>query len=979
MAEAEDPLTDPATTDDDAPKAAAPKSTIQVQSKLKSASLHVSRQSMLEYMNQRDWWRQGQWNIWYTTALWLIFVALMYLRSRAEDSFLVKEGLMKHLGDIRAHPSISHVVMTNRGEGATKCTCSCKSTLNGMPTDACDTDAGSEVLHFKGLLPVAAQGNLSSNACSDMPNPLALFATHEMGTNSIAWNCVQWAYYSGDVGSQGCAAEVITANASCTSGCQDLFAEDPQAMRWRCPATCGYCGERSEEERDSMTEIQLDTIAEPDDAWLWVEHGLLPDIWSSLIAPQVGLPAMPVIGRNAVIGGLRARQVRSSTVADCQVDAGLRTFYQPSCRSADPATDAYGPAGDYSFSPRDAEAKDGVYEALFDTERSGTDAFELAKYLRRNKWLDRSTKSFQMDALLLNAEANLYGLLNVQWTFNADGGVQQSIRVGCFQALAGEMSFMDFLPELAWLALIGYILYQELGDLVCSARHCRCGEYFSSWWNIVDWVSIGLGFVLAWFYFIISRFTISLTEDVVALPRAPLAANLDIAAYRQQWSDVIDSAAYIYWLREWLGLSLFWYTSVITLRFMKGFQGQSKLALMQITLTNAFDDIIHFFITMFVMFVNFVLGGRLLFGSEVKDWTRFDRSVSASLRLMLGNLDFQEMYEVAPITATIWFWLFLISVFCVLMNLLVAIVIDHFSNIRAHVGQTTSILTDSIRGWNDWKWRLEWRYDKIVDRDFLDALSDPYADLIEGLLDNIKASDEMQAASRASCLGLRLERRDREDQCAEALEGPGTEDVTAMELRQMGADPTTAEHLIEECDLVNRQDRGVRYQSKLQQVRFFVKLLRRHRQELTLHCEEIEHGALEDYDALHGSMDRLEASLDEAMQNFMYLKDLQVDSLALVPPKLEFQGTSFRDIYIARLGDQPSRTLKGPGVLPPAILEESDGALRQAALADGFPAQVAAIGDNNAADNGAAPANPALADRAGNIPALTEGFDDGAQ
>ena len=94
-----------------------------------------------------------------------------------------------------------------------------------------------------------------------------------------------------------------------------------------------------------------------------------------------------------------------------------------------------------------------------------------------------------------------------------------------------------------------------------------------------------------------------------------------------------------------------------------------------------------------------------------------------------------------------------------------------------------------------------------------------------------------------------------------------------------------------------------------------MKLLRRHRQELTLHCEEyiyiyiyiciyvyvyvcvctyiyiyllilyiyiyiyiyidklhreeIEHGALEDYDALHGSMDRLEQSLDEAMQNFI--------------------------------------------------------------------------------------------------------------
>ena len=43
---------------------------------------------------------------------------------------------------------------------------------------------------------------MTKNDSQDMPNPLALFATHEMGTNSIAWNCAQWAYYSGDVGSQ---------------------------------------------------------------------------------------------------------------------------------------------------------------------------------------------------------------------------------------------------------------------------------------------------------------------------------------------------------------------------------------------------------------------------------------------------------------------------------------------------------------------------------------------------------------------------------------------------------------------------------------------------------------------------------------------------------------------------------------------------------------------------------------------------------
>jgi len=126
-----------------------------------------------------------------------------------------------------------------------------------------------------------------------------------------------------------------------------------------------------------------------------------------------------------------------------------------------------------------------------------------------------------------------------------------------------------------------------------------------------------------------------------------------------------------------------------------------------------------------------------------------------------------------------------------------------------------------------------------------------------------------------------------EDMSAEGLaaEGhPGAMNTYSLELREMGCDAMTAEHLLEVCSSFVEREKKVQSQSQLQQIRQFVKVLRSHRAELSRHCEAIEAGVEEEQAGLFESMDRLEASVQEALEGFQCLRETGVETLAPPPP-----------------------------------------------------------------------------------------------
>jgi len=635
---------------------------------------------------------------------------------------------------------------------------------------------------------------------------------------------------------------------------------------------------------DHSTErMTWDRIATAEEAWFWVEHGFIPDLWNTWNAPKE---------KNTIIGGIRARQVRAAWESDCddKVSDKLTNFYGMPCRSADPAASKYGPANSLNgyeqvFEPTNADK--GYFDALFDIERSLHDALATATFLRQNNWLDGASRSLELQGAVLNAELGRYALLRVNFTFPFSGGVEKRVYVHTVRAMGESMSPTDIVPELLWGVLILLLIRQEIAQLVVCCYRRRFKEYLSDIWNYVDYLSIVIGVFIVGFYIWLVRATDSVSDDVAAL------ATVES---RDQWEKIIGSLENIFETKQYYQLCLFWYSLVLTLRFLKGFLGQSKLAMLQISLCQGFWDIAHFLALFFVIFVNFLLGGHILFGAEMWSWSSLTKSASASVQMLMGTFRFGDMYDIAPFSATIWFWLFLLSMVFILLNLLFVIVCDHYSTMRKAIGTTPSILVDVCQSWADLKWRTEWRRENFRDGEYKLAFwTSPYNEISDGLMDICKVSEKAQRAARQSCLGLKLDRKYAETLSVEGMAAdgdPGAEACTQLGLRELGADAMTADHLLECCQKYVKIESGFTSLSQLGQVREFVNLLRRHREDLYMQCDNMDEGFEDDHQGIRESLDRLERSVRRCLEEFDYLRTVGVHTLAPPPQAMPSPGTA---------------------------------------------------------------------------------------
>merc|ERR1740133_179048 len=170
---------------------------------------------------------------------------------------------------------------------------------------------------------------------------------------------------------------------------------------------------------------------------------------------------------------------------------------------------------------------------------------------------------------------------------------------------------------------------------------------------------------------------------------------------------------------------------ILTCRFLKGFLSQAKLAMLQMTVGTTFWDLCHLLVFFTMLFLNFQLGGYILFGCELEEWSTMTQAGATSVKMMLGNYQFQPMFDIAPVSATCWFWGFLLTMVFILMNLIFAMTADYFHVIRGSLGDTDSLWQDSKNAAVDLWWRMGWRKINLEDREWKMAfIENPYNEVV---------------------------------------------------------------------------------------------------------------------------------------------------------------------------------------------------------------------------------------------------------
>ena len=138
------------------------------------------------------------------------------------------------------------------------------------------------------------------------------------------------------------------------------------------------------------------------------------------------------------------------------------------------------------------------------------------------------------------------------------------------------------------------------------------------------------------------------------------------------------------------------YANVLLLLLFKGFDGQPQLAVMTNTLVNCWTDLVHWFIVFFTVFLSFTFAAMFLLGQRMIQFSNIQMAIESCMRILFGDFaDYPEMANHDPFTFFVWFTLFIVLISIILINMMLAIVIEVYGMVRNEAAAKESMWLQS--------------------------------------------------------------------------------------------------------------------------------------------------------------------------------------------------------------------------------------------------------------------------------------------
>eukprot|EP00746_Dinoflagellata_sp_MGD_P145113 gnl/MRDRNA2_/MRDRNA2_77764_c0_seq1.p1 gnl/MRDRNA2_/MRDRNA2_77764_c0~~gnl/MRDRNA2_/MRDRNA2_77764_c0_seq1.p1 ORF type:complete len:1096 (+),score=233.83 gnl/MRDRNA2_/MRDRNA2_77764_c0_seq1:65-3352(+) len=456
---------------------------------------------------------------------------------------------------------------------------------------------------------------------------------------------------------------------------------------------------------DYMGHKGMEDVNSHADFWSWMQKGFVPLIFqqsrsfseeSNMTHPAI-IAAEETFARrdrgvllnyNRIVGGIRMSQERSGEDGEAcptspNSDPLLEFYDKPCVRGLK-----------YELDPEFTDAKmtiepqrvtwlyinddiEDVHDQMIDMETS--------------IWLDEKTRKVELALPIYNAEYGLHTLVFVNFFFSRGGHIWKDI-IPMSTYSSWYDSWIYAIYDTIWVGCVLYILITELKEVFTLVRSSGAKAIITEYigfWNVVDWVSVVVAFL------IMVLFNLTLSRTTTLNDALEKLGNIDEgsqqAAYRAQMNEHIAALEDQVHGSHLLKLVLASYPMIIVLRLFKAFASQPRLAVVTKTLDCASIDLVHFLLVFSSVFLTYAVAGVVLFGREVDSFTTFGRAVNTCFRCMMGDFDWDAMSVVGRVDAGIWFWTFMIIVVLLMLNMLLAIVMDAYSEVKMKVGNAETL------------------------------------------------------------------------------------------------------------------------------------------------------------------------------------------------------------------------------------------------------------------------------------------------
>ncbi|KAG2499695.1 hypothetical protein HYH03_002630 [Edaphochlamys debaryana] len=379
----------------------------------------------------------------------------------------------------------------------------------------------------------------------------------------------------------------------------------------------------------------------------------------------------------------------------------------------------------YAFHHFPLRGKPDGFPVWFDINLSQEGAQAWFDYLREGLFLDSNTLRATAEAVTYNAALRIFTYTHLAFTFTDGGSIRvksrlSTLRVELYDSGADAVRY-GF--EILWSMAVCLLVLQNLHKMYKA--HKETGNflrYFLSGWHWLMVVSNGLLLAVMIMWWVIANNYATQFDIGIRFPvYKALSPPANFLALEAEGAGLAAANAAIGQLRELADL-LNWYfflngfnIVLLVARMLHLMDFQPRLGVVTRSLVLAGPDLTHFGIVAGVVFLGYAMMGTLIFGNAVEAFSTFANSVNTCFEILLGVIDVNEDLKalggLQSVAGALFFWSYELLVYMVLLNFLLAIIVDAFSEVKEKTHETVGIHTELLQLCRDKAyaaWTLLW-------------------------------------------------------------------------------------------------------------------------------------------------------------------------------------------------------------------------------------------------------------------------------
>jgi len=341
--------------------------------------------------------------------------------------------------------------------------------------------------------------------------------------------------------------------------------------------------------------------------------------------------------------------------------------------------------------------KEGFF-AFMDINFNQQRATNFAKYLEDGFFIDEQTESVEVNFIIYNG---IYGHFTVcelyfTWDFGGTINIESNFKNFNGSPYQTKADMGRFVMEMVFLSLILMQAAFEMKEVISSIIAGEFADYLSDFWNWIDWLGIGMfvGVFSVWFFDyvpLVMAFTPEIRYNVYNdyTSTANWVNNINRDEYNLLVEQYGKASQILQTLDTYMELNGFCILLVLV-RVLKLLDFQPRLGLVTKTIFNAMTDLIHFGFVFILILGLYWIMSFYLFGSSKDDFHTLRKAWNANWDMMLGGTDaYDELTE--SIVGFCFAYSMNIIVFFILLNILLAIIVEAYMDLRESQKDTPSM------------------------------------------------------------------------------------------------------------------------------------------------------------------------------------------------------------------------------------------------------------------------------------------------